>query len=435
MKADDLIALILEEVQHCVINDERSKDAESALAACMKKSEKPKRNKKDKTKSDITCKNCKRTGHRTPDCYQKGGGKEGQAPWNKKKTTKNKESEMVVVTADDDENELFVFTCMSDHAAIAEVPDIPKSKLGTCIDSGASRNYSPDHMKFSNYKSVWQTITTADGRLLAGVNIGDLHIELPNRLAKLKIVFKNTIHVPSMAFTLISISRLDKAGFLVTFSEGMCTIKDPKHKMVATVPHMDGLYKLVSKQLNKTETANAASGKMLINEAHRKLGHIAYSAIHHALSNGLVTRINLDMGSKVEFCKTCAKAKSVRQPFPKELETWAEKFGKRIHWDLWGPASVKSLKGNQYVTARIDDMMQQTKVYFQAKKSQTFELYKKDKAFIETQGRNCIKICRSDEGRKFQSTKRITHQDLKGTKRELTVHDSPPQNGISERGM
>ena len=27
------------------------------------------------------------------------------------------------------------------------------------------------------------------------------------------------------------------------------------------------------------------------------------------------------------------------------------------------------------------------------------------------------------------------HQDQKGTKRELTVHDSPPQNGVSERGM
>src|SRR6202789_2346583 len=27
------------------------------------------------------------------------------------------------------------------------------------------------------------------------------------------------------------------------------------------------------------------------------------------------------------------------------------------------------------------------------------------------------------------------HQDFKGTKQELTVHDSPPQNGVSERGM
>jgi hypothetical protein len=29
----------------------------------------------------------------------------------------------------------------------------------------------------------------------------------------------------------------------------------------------------------------------------------------------------------------------------------------------------------------------------------------------------------------------IQHQDKKGTIRELTIHDSPPQNGTSERGM
>jgi hypothetical protein len=29
----------------------------------------------------------------------------------------------------------------------------------------------------------------------------------------------------------------------------------------------------------------------------------------------------------------------------------------------------------------------------------------------------------------------MEHQDMKGTHRELTVHDSPPQNGTAERGM
>jgi len=33
-------------------------------------------------------------------------------------------------------------------------------------------------------------------------------------------------------------------------------------------------------------------------------------------------------------------------------------------------------------------------------------------------------------------SKEITHhQDLNRTVRELTVHDSPPQNGTAERGM
>ena len=113
--------------------------------------------------------------------------------------------------------------------------------------------------------------------------MGDLHIELPNGSGKTKVTFRNAVHAPSMAFTLISISRLDKAGYSVTFNKGMCTIRNPNAKTIATIPHRDRLYKLVGNQLKGPETANTASGKMSINEAHRKLGHIAHSAVRYAI--------------------------------------------------------------------------------------------------------------------------------------------------------
>ena len=125
----------------------------------------------------------------------------------------------------------------------------------------------------------------------------------------------------------------------------------------------------------------------------------------------------------------------MRQPFPKESKTRATKYGERVHWDLWGPASVKSLGGNSYVAARIDDATRETKLYFQDKKSQTFNSYKLDNAYIETQTGNRIKVIRSDRGGEFQADQLKTHQDQKGTVREFTVHDSPPQNGVAERGM
>ena len=78
------------------------------------------------------------------------------------------------------------------------------------------------------------------------------------------------------------------------------------------------------------------------------------------------------------------------------------------------------------MAARIDDATRQTKLYFQEKKSQTFMSYKTDEAFIETQSGNQIKVCCSDKGGEFLSNQIISHQDRKGTKRELTVHDLPP---------
>ena len=77
--------------------------------------------------------------------------------------------------------------------------------------------------------------------------------------------------------------------------------------------------------------------------------------------------------------------KSACQPFPKESKSRAEKFGEQVHWDLWGPATVKSLNGNSYMAACIDDATHESKLYFQDKKSQTFDSYKTNEAYIETQ--------------------------------------------------
>ena len=170
---------------------------------------------------------------------------------------------------------------------------------------------------------------------------------------------------------------------------------------------------------------------MQLLERYQSVKLIESSATEHAIGNRQITGIDLDMASKPEFCEACAKAKSVCQPYPKESKTRAEIFGEQVHWDLWGPASVKSLNRNHYVAAWIDDATRQTKLYFQAKKSQMFDSFKKNEAYIETQTRKCIKVCHSDKGGEFMSTKMTDHQDSKGTKRELTVHDSPPQNGVS----
>jgi len=84
---------------------------------------------------------------------------------------------------------------------------------------------------------------------------------------------------------------------------------------------------------------------------------------------------------------------------------------------------------------RKDDATQEAKIYFQVKKSETFETYKKDEAWIRTHKGNPIKWARMDRGGEFMSKEFIKHHKEQGTQSELTVHDSPPQNGVSEQGM
>ena len=87
------------------------------------------------------------------------------------------------------------------------------------------------------------------------------------------------------------------------------------------------------------------------------------------------------------------------------------------------------------MAACIDDATHETVLYFQAKKNQTIDSYKHDEALIEMQTGNHIKVARSDRGGEFLSDDLTWHQDMRGTKRELTVHDSPQQNGVAECRM
>ena len=358
MKHNDLIAFILEEAQHRVINDECTKTAETALAAYTKKGKQNKAGKQKKSEKKLTttteeCDNCGRPSHTTIDCFSKGGGKEAEAPW-KKKEKKTKVATVAVVK-DEDKN-FFAFTCTSDYANIAEYLKFPKSRYWTCIDSGVSNDYSPDRTKFSNYREIERSISSADGRSLKAVGMGDLHINLPNRSKCTPAVFKNAVHAPEMAFTLLSISKLDKYDHKVVFHKQMCTISDSKGCTIAKIPHSQGLYQVQPPEEAKNNlSANATVVKMSINEAHHHLGHISSAAIKHAISKGFITRIDLDESFKLEFCEACVKAKSARQPFPQESETCAEKYGEYVHWDIWKPASVKSLNGHYYVATRIDD--------------------------------------------------------------------------------
>ena len=120
-------------MQHHIINVEQSKNSKQALAAHVKRKGKgrPKQQAKGDNKalsvdSEITCFNCGGKGHKKPDCWSEGGGKEGQGPHQRK--GKKTDSETAVVAAENDkDNELFAFTCTSNLANVAEALQIPKS--------------------------------------------------------------------------------------------------------------------------------------------------------------------------------------------------------------------------------------------------------------------------------------------------------------------
>ena len=191
MKPNDLIAFLIEEAQHRVINDGRSRKAEEALAAHGKSKaiekgedeEKPKaKDEATSADSEITCHNCGKTGHKKHDCYSEGGGKEGQAPWQKKGRGKEKQVDNATVAdAESEDKEFFAFTCISDSANVAEAIQVPRLRLGACMDSGASWMNCPEGERLAK---SWSTDV---GRRLETVGMEDLEI-------RSKTVERDTVH-------------------------------------------------------------------------------------------------------------------------------------------------------------------------------------------------------------------------------------------------
>ena len=176
------------------------------------------------------------------------------------------------------------------------------------------------------------TITTANGCKLKALRKGNVQIELPNGAKRTKIILKEAIHAPDMAFTLILVGWLDNAKCFATFSSGICTIHNPGSPTMVTTPHANGPYHVTAPKDPPTiNYASIVMVKLTISRAHQKLSHIAPSAIKYMITKGHITGIQLDPESKPEFCKTCAKAKVAQQPFPKESETCATKYGEHVH--------------------------------------------------------------------------------------------------------
>ena len=440
LSVHDLIMFIYEEADNKAVekNVDEAKD-NSAMAANREKG-------KGKCKSDQKCTNCKKKGHTRENCFAKGGGKESEAPdWWKKKFGKDESKSTAANAADADEEAVAFLTYTENFALVvtsdfqAEALTTGVAKCGTIIDCGASNHFSPEREKFLNYRELSPIpIKAADGRIFHALGKGDMKVSLPmgENNKPTTVTLKDTFYSPQMAFTLISVTRMTKAGLSCTMKGKTCTITSPSNKVIGRVPKIRGLYRVTDTLATKndTQSANSASQTLTISQLHRLMGHINHDDLRTMVKEGIVEGIDLDMDSKPDFCDVCVKAKAARKPFPKKSTSDRVKaYGDKVTADVWGPAQVESLGGKRYYSLFQDKHSHEEKIYFMRQKSETLDYYQRYEAWAKVQRNAVIKIFGCDRGGEFTSKEFTDHLEHQGTVRHLTVHDSPASNGGVER--
>jgi hypothetical protein len=250
-----------------------------------------------------------------------------------------------------------------------------------------------------------------------------------------RAVLMNALYAPSMGVTLVSISRVAKAGYTVVFSGEFCRIYKANKERMGEIKERQGLYRVYMS--SSEERANVAGTKeaLTIDELHRRLGHVSHDRAKLLISKGLVEGVTLDQESEPSVCESCEWAKGTRKKIVKVRDgERCTAVGDEIHSDVWGPAPVETLGRKRYYISFTDDFSRYTNIYFLQTKDESFNFYQIYEAWLSTQYNVRIKCLNSDRGGEYLSKEFSDHLKRAGTTRRLTVHDTPEHNGIAERG-
>jgi hypothetical protein len=198
------------------------------------------------------CTNCKKSGHSIEYCYSEGGGKEGQAPWRKKKE------------ADKDNQK-------ADSAnVISELPDVayilassftsgsPRDKW--ISDSGSSSHICNNRDSFLTFRpDKFDVGGVGQSQSILALGRGDVKLLSTIQGRTRTITLRDVIYCPDAAHNLMSISRLDAVGGSTVYKNGRVTHYTAEGSVLATGMLHRKLYHLdvqVQHKLAQREVSN-----------------------------------------------------------------------------------------------------------------------------------------------------------------------------------
>jgi hypothetical protein len=240
---------------------------------------------------------------------------------------------------------------------------------------------------------------------------------------------KDVLYVPGLKKNLLSISTLEKKGFIVSFIDGEVLIwakGETLNEAIIIGNEENGLYKLKG----HSEAAMTHAIENSCELWHRRLAHLHYKALPYICK--AVTGLLELKGDHKGVCNECAQGRNIKNPFPKRDNKTGGVL-ELIHSDVCGPMPSSSISGYVYYVSFIDDYSCKTWIYFLKTKDEVFSNFKEFKALIQNLSKRKIKILRLDNGGEYTSKEFVNFCKDVGIKRELTTPYNPQQNGVAEQ--
>jgi Pol polyprotein, beta-barrel domain len=232
LEPDQVVSMLINKFKRLTIEECQLKASENALAAVKGRGKAQGRNNASSTtKSDLECWNCGKKGQMKADCRSKA----------KKKDNKKGGGSANTVTEGGD----FAFTMMFAGTALTLGTSQLTGQEINVYDLGVSGHMSPNRHRFVTFKEITpHAINTADKTIFKATGIGNMRIAIPNGKTTTHITLKDVLYFLDLAFTLVSLTHCDAAGYSVLLKDRKCLIRDTKGTLLGQVPLSNGLYKV-----------------------------------------------------------------------------------------------------------------------------------------------------------------------------------------------
>src|SRR5271168_4942774 len=457
----DLISMLIEEADRQKAQyasrrgSGKGKEEESEALAVGESSKGKGKGRKGKGKKDVDCWNCGETGHYSNKCPKPKVDKKSKPSTSTANAAANVSDEEGAWAAVE-EVEAADWFCMDEAEAGVEiegeccevvrelgdtsgialvVQDSTKSGgVAELYDSGCTNHISPYRDRFENFQSIApRKFRAANQQTFSTIGIGELIVDVPNgdgHFCKLRL--SGVQYSPEIAYTLVSIGQLDEAGFSALFGGGKCLIRGPDGEKVGEVKRAE---RKVYRVEHVEGEANAAEKVLSLEHFHRCMGHVSFQTAKSLVKNKYITGVRLEYTPSDHkiFCESCIYAKATRKHVLDVREgNRAVEFGGEVHSDLWGKSPVESKGGKLYYVTFINNKTRLTHLYFLQKKDETFDMYKKYEAWVETQTSKKIKVLNLDRVGEYQGDEMVAYLKSKGTEQKLNIHDTPQHAGVAE---
>lgn len=293
------------------------------------------------------------------------------------------------------------------------------------LDSGATEHMTSDRERFDSLQQYTSTVEVANSEKIAVTGKGEILLAPRDNANGRNFTMSDVLYVPNLGGSLLSIGRIEERGFRVQFAEGEAKIINKDGETVLTAKRRGRLYMIEESQ--PTAYLTKAENEELW---HRRLGHPHKTGVKSFDSSVDNQKTNPSTNSP---CSVCIQGKMKKRSFPKASSTRAEQVLEIIHSDVVGKISPPSLGGSNYFVVFTDDFSHYTTVYTIKTKDEVLSKFDEFRRMAENLHNRKIKTLRSDNGGEYRSKEFDEYLIRHGIQRQLTVPESPQQNGVSER--